>query len=166
MRPNLPFVSAKHTLVTYNITLSLITKTNQGPRCFQRESPTSSREEWYLYYLHLSACSMGFKVVIEASANISRGGEKTIKCSLSWLKPCTPTFIASSRVTRSAMVCRVWGRRRVRAPVAGMVVGMAFLLLVVWVKLDSCLDFNLFVRILEKPNSPPSWASWSFQLVS
>jgi hypothetical protein len=34
MRPNLPFVSAKHTLVTYNITLSLITKTNQGPRCF------------------------------------------------------------------------------------------------------------------------------------
>jgi hypothetical protein len=35
MRPNLPFVSAKHTLVTYNITLSLITKTNQGPRCFQ-----------------------------------------------------------------------------------------------------------------------------------
>jgi hypothetical protein len=36
MRPNLPFVSAKHTLVTYNITLSLITKTNQGPRCFQR----------------------------------------------------------------------------------------------------------------------------------
>jgi hypothetical protein len=46
MRPNLPFVSAKHTLVTYNITLSLITKTNQGPRCFQRErgqrpNPTS-----------------------------------------------------------------------------------------------------------------------------
>jgi hypothetical protein len=38
MRPNLPFVSAKHTLVTYNITLSLITKTNQGPRCFQRQS--------------------------------------------------------------------------------------------------------------------------------
>jgi hypothetical protein len=37
MRPNLPFVSAKHTLVTYNITLSLITKTNQGPRCFHRE---------------------------------------------------------------------------------------------------------------------------------
>jgi hypothetical protein len=37
MRPNLPFVSAKHTLVTYNITLSLITKTNQGPRCFQAE---------------------------------------------------------------------------------------------------------------------------------
>jgi hypothetical protein len=36
MRPNLPFVSAKHTLVTYNNTLSLITKTNQGPRCFQR----------------------------------------------------------------------------------------------------------------------------------
>jgi hypothetical protein len=35
MRPNLPFVSAKHTLVTYNTTLSLITKTNQGPRCFQ-----------------------------------------------------------------------------------------------------------------------------------
>ena len=35
MRPNLPFVSAKHTLVTYKITLSLITKTNQGPRCFQ-----------------------------------------------------------------------------------------------------------------------------------
>jgi hypothetical protein len=35
MRPNLSFVSAKHTLVTYNITLSLITKTNQGPRCFQ-----------------------------------------------------------------------------------------------------------------------------------
>jgi hypothetical protein len=35
MRPNLPFVSAKHTLVTYNITLSLITKTNQGARCFQ-----------------------------------------------------------------------------------------------------------------------------------
>jgi hypothetical protein len=34
MRPNLPFVSAKHTLVTYNIMLSLITKTNQGPRCF------------------------------------------------------------------------------------------------------------------------------------
>jgi hypothetical protein len=34
MRPNLPFVSTKHTLVTYNITLSLITKTNQGPRCF------------------------------------------------------------------------------------------------------------------------------------
>jgi hypothetical protein len=34
MQPNLPFVSAKHTLVTYNITLSLITKTNQGPRCF------------------------------------------------------------------------------------------------------------------------------------
>jgi hypothetical protein len=34
MRPNLPFVYAKHTLVTYNITLSLITKTNQGPRCF------------------------------------------------------------------------------------------------------------------------------------
>jgi hypothetical protein len=38
MRPNLPFVSAKHTLVTYNITLSLITKTNQGPRCFQRRT--------------------------------------------------------------------------------------------------------------------------------
>jgi hypothetical protein len=35
MRPNLTFVSAKHTLVTYNITLSLVTKTNQGPRCFQ-----------------------------------------------------------------------------------------------------------------------------------
>jgi hypothetical protein len=35
MRPNLPFVSAKHMLVTYNIMLSLITKTNQGPRCFQ-----------------------------------------------------------------------------------------------------------------------------------
>jgi hypothetical protein len=35
MRPNLPFASAKHTLVTYNITLALITKTNQGPRCFQ-----------------------------------------------------------------------------------------------------------------------------------
>jgi hypothetical protein len=34
MRPNLPFVSAEHTLVTYNITLSLITKTNQGSRCF------------------------------------------------------------------------------------------------------------------------------------
>ena len=34
MRPNLSFVSTKHTLVTYNITLSLITKTNQGPRCF------------------------------------------------------------------------------------------------------------------------------------
>jgi hypothetical protein len=28
MRPNLPFVFAKHTLVTYNITLSLIIKTN------------------------------------------------------------------------------------------------------------------------------------------
>jgi hypothetical protein len=38
MRSNLPFVSAKHTLVTYNITLSLITKTNQGPRCFQGDS--------------------------------------------------------------------------------------------------------------------------------
>jgi hypothetical protein len=38
MRPNLPFVSAKHTLVTYNISLSLITKTNQGPRCFQAVS--------------------------------------------------------------------------------------------------------------------------------
>jgi hypothetical protein len=38
MRPNLPFVSAKHTLVTYNITLSLITKINQGPRCFQRQT--------------------------------------------------------------------------------------------------------------------------------
>jgi hypothetical protein len=38
MRPNLPFVSAKHTLVTYNITLSLITKTNQGPRCFHSGS--------------------------------------------------------------------------------------------------------------------------------
>jgi hypothetical protein len=37
MRPNLPFVSAKHTLVTYNITLSLITKTNQGPRCFHSD---------------------------------------------------------------------------------------------------------------------------------
>jgi hypothetical protein len=36
MWPNLPFVSAKHTLVTYNITLLLITKTNQGPRWFQR----------------------------------------------------------------------------------------------------------------------------------
>jgi hypothetical protein len=36
MRPNLPFVSAKHTLVTYNITLSLITKTNQRPRCFHQ----------------------------------------------------------------------------------------------------------------------------------
>jgi hypothetical protein len=35
MRPNLPFVFAKHTLVTHNITLSLITKTNQRPRCFQ-----------------------------------------------------------------------------------------------------------------------------------
>jgi hypothetical protein len=35
MRPNLSFVSTKHTLVTYDITLSLITKTNQGPRCFQ-----------------------------------------------------------------------------------------------------------------------------------
>jgi hypothetical protein len=34
MRPNLPFVSAKHTLVTYNITLSLITKTNQGLDAF------------------------------------------------------------------------------------------------------------------------------------
>jgi hypothetical protein len=38
MRSNLPFVSAKHTLVTYNNTLSLITKTNQGPRCFQHRS--------------------------------------------------------------------------------------------------------------------------------
>jgi hypothetical protein len=34
MRPNLPFISAKHTLVTYNITLSLITKTNQGLDAF------------------------------------------------------------------------------------------------------------------------------------
>ena len=42
MRPNLPFISAKHTLVTYNIMLSLITKTNQGPRCFQRQ-PTSQK---------------------------------------------------------------------------------------------------------------------------
>jgi hypothetical protein len=32
MRPNLTFVSTKHTLVTYNITLSLITKTNQAFR--------------------------------------------------------------------------------------------------------------------------------------
>jgi hypothetical protein len=39
MRPNLPFVSAKHTLVTYNTTLSLITKTNQGPRCFHKACP-------------------------------------------------------------------------------------------------------------------------------
>jgi hypothetical protein len=38
MRPNLPFVSAKHMLVTYNITLSLITETNQGPRCFHKAS--------------------------------------------------------------------------------------------------------------------------------
>jgi hypothetical protein len=45
MRPNLPFVSAKHTLVTYNITLSLITKTNQGPRCFQRRPPSEVEVE-------------------------------------------------------------------------------------------------------------------------
>jgi hypothetical protein len=40
MRPNLPFVSAKLTLVTCNITLSLITKTNQGPRCFHHAHKT------------------------------------------------------------------------------------------------------------------------------
>jgi hypothetical protein len=34
MRPNLPFVSAKHTLVTYNITLSLITKPTRGLDAF------------------------------------------------------------------------------------------------------------------------------------
>jgi hypothetical protein len=34
MQPNLPFVYAKHMLVTYNITLSLITKTNQGLDAF------------------------------------------------------------------------------------------------------------------------------------
>jgi hypothetical protein len=45
MRPNLPFVSAKHTLVTYNITLSLITKTNQGPRCFQGTGDGCGRGE-------------------------------------------------------------------------------------------------------------------------
>jgi hypothetical protein len=45
MRPNLPFVSAKHTLVTYNITLSLITKTNQGPRCFQRTTRLQEGED-------------------------------------------------------------------------------------------------------------------------
>jgi hypothetical protein len=44
MPPNLPFVSAKHTLVTYNITLSLITKTNQGPRCFQQHQTTRMRD--------------------------------------------------------------------------------------------------------------------------
>jgi hypothetical protein len=43
MRPNLPFVSAKHTLVTYNIMLSLITKTNEGPRCFHFNQP---RGKW------------------------------------------------------------------------------------------------------------------------
>jgi hypothetical protein len=42
MRPNLPFVSAKHTLVTYNIMLSLITKTNQERRCFQAPLERSS----------------------------------------------------------------------------------------------------------------------------
>jgi hypothetical protein len=40
MRPNLPFALQKHMLVTYNITLSLITKTNQGPRCFHLWAPT------------------------------------------------------------------------------------------------------------------------------
>jgi hypothetical protein len=44
MRPNLPFVSAKHTLVTYNIMLPLITKTNQGPRCFQTPCGTGSND--------------------------------------------------------------------------------------------------------------------------
>jgi hypothetical protein len=52
MRPNLPFVSAKHTLVTYNITLSLITKTNQGPRCFQTSSiPSDTADPSNLYLL-------------------------------------------------------------------------------------------------------------------
>jgi hypothetical protein len=32
------------------------------------------------------------------------------------------------------------------------------------VKLGSCLGFN-YCWFLEKPNSPPSWASWSFQLL-
>jgi hypothetical protein len=49
MRPNLPFVSAKHKLVTYNITLSLITKTNQGPRCFH--TPNLNWRASYLEYL-------------------------------------------------------------------------------------------------------------------
>jgi hypothetical protein len=40
MQPKLPFVSAKRTLLTYNITLSLLTKTNQGPRCFQKPLAT------------------------------------------------------------------------------------------------------------------------------
>jgi hypothetical protein len=46
MRPNLPFVSAKHTLVTYNITLSLITKTNQGPRCFHMDQEGAHEQEY------------------------------------------------------------------------------------------------------------------------
>jgi hypothetical protein len=60
MRPNLPFVSAKHTLVTYNITLSLITKTNQGPRCFHAGMISGSfldkqtRPKWYLVNLNSS----------------------------------------------------------------------------------------------------------------
>jgi hypothetical protein len=64
--------------------------------------------------------------VIEASVNIVVE-VKTVKSSPPE-KHRAPLFIASRRALRTAMVCRVWERRRVRAPVAGMVVSVTFVL--------------------------------------
>ena len=64
--------------------------------------------------------------VIEASVNIVVE-VKTVKSSPPE-KHRAPLFIASRRASRSAMVCRVWERRHVRAPVVSMVAGMAFVL--------------------------------------
>jgi hypothetical protein len=44
MWPNLPCASAKHTLVTYNIMLSLITKTTRGLDAFKPKIATCARK--------------------------------------------------------------------------------------------------------------------------
>jgi hypothetical protein len=92
-----------------------------------------------LYYLHLSACSMGYKPVGRGRSSHVPGDDwgkcqyrswrwKTMNCSPPWMKPWSPLFIASRRTPRSATVCHVWERRCVWAPVAGMTLGVAFVL--------------------------------------
>jgi hypothetical protein len=109
-----------------------------------REGSTCNRGGWYLYYLHLSACSREYKLsgrgkdpkslgLIEASANIVVE-EKTVKCS-----PCLPEAVDCPiySLKEDCQEYHSWPRtvrRCSRAPVDSMARSMGFVLVV-----DFCL---------------------------
>jgi hypothetical protein len=97
-----------------------------------RKCPSFSRGWWNLYY-YTEVFAVGSTSWLgEGRIPSPRGGLRQVPISL-WrkklwsvrlpsLKPWTSLFIASRRFSRSTGVCRVWERRRGRAPVVGRLV--------------------------------------------